>query len=146
MSNYTVIFYVSVGHSRTIVGIEEHNDGNLRLLVFDPSTSQKQMQQFLHSINTNLMRTLRRGMYALRAKQYQIVAVTGILPDKRYDVSINSSCLIYHNSFNLDIFSIYIMHAPFYRWRILWVMFFHKIIYQSFSRMAAKYIVDTLSQ
>ena len=50
------------------------------------------MVQFLQDISANLMRTLRRPMYTLKAKQYQIVAVRGVLTDKEYQV-----CLIIIN-------------------------------------------------
>ncbi|CAG2222342.1 ZUFSP [Mytilus edulis] len=73
------------GHSRTIVGVEELTDKSLRLLIFDPSTSKKQMQQFLTVINSTIMRTIRRTEHGLRAKQYQIVAVEGFVEDKEYD-------------------------------------------------------------
>ena len=80
-------YILFAGHSRTIVGIEELADKTLRLLIFDPSTSRKQMQQFLTVINATVMRTIRRTEYGLRAKQYQIVAVDGFVEDKDYDVS-----------------------------------------------------------
>ena len=34
------------------------------------------------------MRTLRRSIQGLKSKQYQIVAVTGVISDHEYDVSI----------------------------------------------------------
>ncbi|XP_060067494.1 zinc finger-containing ubiquitin peptidase 1-like [Ylistrum balloti] len=73
------------GHSRTIIGVEELKDGVIRLLIFDPSTSKKQMQLFNGFINSNIMRIVRRSIHGLKAKQYQIVAVTGILEDKAYE-------------------------------------------------------------
>ena len=74
------------GHSRTIIGIEEQKDGSLRLLLFDPSCNKKQMQSFHEDITANLMRTIRRTLHSMRAKQYQIVAVVGVLTDKEYEV------------------------------------------------------------
>ena len=44
------------------------------------------MQQFVHGINANLMKSIRRSLHSMRAKQYQIVAVTGILSDPDYEV------------------------------------------------------------
>ena len=78
----------TAGHSRTIVGVEKLKDKSVRLLIFDPSTSKKQISLFHSIVNANLMRTLRRSIQGLKSKQYQIVAVTGILSDKEYDVSI----------------------------------------------------------
>lgn len=73
------------GHSRTIVGVEQLSDQSLRLLIFDPSTSKKQMQQFLSVINPTVMKTIRRTECGLRSKQYQIVAIDGLVEDKEYD-------------------------------------------------------------
>ncbi|ESO84115.1 hypothetical protein LOTGIDRAFT_211070 [Lottia gigantea] len=73
------------GHSRTIIGIEEMKDGSDRLLIFDPSISQKQMQHFQGRIDNAMLRTLRRTLTGLKAKQYQIVAVLGVLSDSEYD-------------------------------------------------------------
>lgn len=72
------------GHSRTIIGLEELKDGSCRLLLFDPSFTKKQMQQFYGEINANVMRILRRSIHGMKAKQYQIVAVVGILNEKEY--------------------------------------------------------------
>ncbi len=44
------------------------------------------MQTFHEEINANLMRTIRRTLHSMRAKQYQIVAVVGILTEKEYEV------------------------------------------------------------
>lgn len=75
---YICIYYA--GHSRTIIGLEELNDGNLQLLVFDPSHSKSQMEQFNStSLNSNAMRLIRRPLSALKARQYQLVYVDGIL-------------------------------------------------------------------
>jgi len=76
------------GHSRTIIGVEETKDGSLRLLIFDPSSSRKQMRTFLcdeQPISANLMRCLRRTPSGMKAKQYQIVAVTGVLTNEGYE-------------------------------------------------------------
>ena len=75
------------GHSRTIIGVEEMVDGQLRLLLFDPSCNRKQMQQFLSGdITANLMRCLRRSLHSMKAKQYQIVAVIGVLSEQEFEV------------------------------------------------------------
>ena len=89
LSKFYLIIKFWAGHSRTIIGVEELKDGSCRLLIFDPSCSRKQMQQFVgdvNSINVNLMRTLRRTLHSMRAKQYQLVAVVGVLTDKEYEV------------------------------------------------------------
>lgn len=73
------------GHSRTVVGIEEMREGGFRLLIFDPSTPRKQMQQYHGVVNSGNLRTIRRTLYGLKAKQYQLVAVTGVLTDQQYE-------------------------------------------------------------
>ncbi|GIY07727.1 zinc finger-containing ubiquitin peptidase 1 [Caerostris extrusa] len=68
------------GHSRTIIGLEELQDGCLQLLVFDPSHSKSQMEQFSSTaLNSNAMRLIRRPLSALRARQYQLVYIDGVL-------------------------------------------------------------------
>lgn len=72
------------GHSRTIVGIEQHRDGYLTLIVFDPSHSPEQMNQ-LKNTATSLtgMRLIRKSLAAMKARQYQLVAVRGIMDTER---------------------------------------------------------------
>ncbi|KAH3738294.1 zinc finger-containing ubiquitin peptidase 1-like [Dreissena polymorpha] len=72
------------GHSRTIIGIEELKDKHLRLLLFDPSVRKKQMTVFHSIVNANIMKTLRKPLEYMKSKQYQIVAVTGILSEQDY--------------------------------------------------------------
>ena len=103
MQNYLVdkelILFLCSGHSRTIVGIEILKDKSVRLLIFDPSTSKKQINLFHSIVNANLMRTLRRSIQGLKSKQYQIVAVTGIISDHEYDVSIG--VLVFKTNYRL---------------------------------------------
>lgn len=72
------------GHSRTIMGVEQHRDGTIVLLVLDPSHSPQQMAQFGDTSGgvagtATALRLLRRGESAMKARQYQIVAVVGML-------------------------------------------------------------------
>ncbi|KAK6628059.1 hypothetical protein RUM44_010541 [Polyplax serrata] len=68
------------GHSRTIVGIEEFKDGHLTLLVFDPSHSPEQMYQFKNTATGySGMKLIRKTMSTMKARQYQLVAVIGIM-------------------------------------------------------------------
>ncbi|KAL1123488.1 hypothetical protein AAG570_002568 [Ranatra chinensis] len=78
------------GHSRTIIGVEQLRDGGVMLLVLDPSHSTGQMAE-LRSTSTapNAMRLLRKPLVAMKAKQYQIVAVSGIMDSEvEYQVSL----------------------------------------------------------
>ena len=76
-----------------MIGVEEMKDKSLRLLMFDPGSAKRHMEQFYGKVTGGLMKSLRRGIYGLRAKQYQIVAVIGILTDQEYEVLI--SCQLY---------------------------------------------------
>uniref|UniRef100_A0A0A9WT43 Zinc finger-containing ubiquitin peptidase 1 n=4 Tax=Lygus hesperus TaxID=30085 RepID=A0A0A9WT43_LYGHE len=68
------------GHSRTIIGVEQLRDGTENLLILDPSHSPNQMAG-LKSTSTapNVLRLIRKSHYAMKARQYQIVAVAGIM-------------------------------------------------------------------
>ncbi|XP_052751159.1 zinc finger-containing ubiquitin peptidase 1-like [Galleria mellonella] len=69
------------GHSRTIIGYEKHKDGKATLLVLDPSHSPAQVRAVVCGSNAasgGALRLLRRGAPALRARQYQLLAVTGV--------------------------------------------------------------------
>lgn len=87
-------FNLLTGHSRTIVGIEELKDGYLRPLLFDPSCSKRQMEQLKGEVTANHLRMLRRTIQSFKAKQYQIVAVTGILEEDEYEVSIDIKVIV----------------------------------------------------
>lgn len=68
------------GHSRTIVGIEEKKNRTLCLLIFDPGCSSREMQRLLkQDIEPGSLRQLRKSVGNLKHKQYQIVAVEGVL-------------------------------------------------------------------
>ncbi|XP_063625762.1 zinc finger-containing ubiquitin peptidase 1-like [Cydia splendana] len=79
------------GHSRTIIGYEKHKDGKATLLVLDPSHSPAQVRQvLLGSVMAcaAALRLLRRGAPALRARQYQLLAVAGVVRDQHeYEAS-----------------------------------------------------------
>lgn len=75
------------GHSRTIIGVEELRNGEHNLLLFDPGTAKPRMQQFHGVINYNTMQAIRKTLKAFRARQYQIVAVMGMLNDREMQAS-----------------------------------------------------------
>ncbi|XP_010113619.1 PREDICTED: zinc finger with UFM1-specific peptidase domain protein [Chlamydotis macqueenii] len=74
------IYLQHQGHSRTVVGIEEKKNRTLCLLLFDPGCPSQEMQKLLkqNSDGTSL-RPLRKFVGSLKEKQYQIVAVDGVL-------------------------------------------------------------------
>lgn len=67
------------GHSRTIIGIEQKANG-LTLLILDPSHGPRQVAAL--GSNQESLRLIRRGTAAMRAPQYQIVAVKGLIETK----------------------------------------------------------------
>jgi|SRR6218665_1369183 len=76
------------GHSRTIIGIEEHHDGSLKLLTFDPGVPHTTMKKYLQMDSIMpLLKCLRRSVTDLKHKQYQIVTVQGIMDKSEMEVS-----------------------------------------------------------
>lgn len=73
------------GHSRTIIGIE-HKSSGLTLLILDPSHSPRQVASLGSSQDS--LRLIRRGPSAMKAPQYQIVAIRGAIEtEEEYQVS-----------------------------------------------------------
>uniref|UniRef100_A0A8C6CTC8 Zinc finger-containing ubiquitin peptidase 1 n=1 Tax=Moschus moschiferus TaxID=68415 RepID=A0A8C6CTC8_MOSMO len=71
------IYLQHQGHSRTVVGIEERKNRTLCLLVFDPGCPSREMQKLLKQDME--VKQLRKFVGNLKHKQYQIVAVEGVL-------------------------------------------------------------------
>lgn len=91
---------VVTGHSRTIIGVEQRASG-ITLLVLDPSHGPRQVAALGSSRDS--LRLIRRNMAAMRAPQYQIVAVRGLFEtDDQYQVSI--FYLFFLHSFFVAIF------------------------------------------
>ncbi|XP_066601651.1 zinc finger-containing ubiquitin peptidase 1-like [Prorops nasuta] len=68
------------GHSRTIMGVETLRDGSITMLVLDPSHTPAQMAQFSSTSSaSSAMRLIRKSTAAMKARQYQVVAVTGTM-------------------------------------------------------------------
>jgi hypothetical protein len=83
------------GHSRTIVGVEQLKDGGQCLLVFDPSHSPRQMAQFRNTSTAVAgMRLIRKSLAAMKARQYQVVAVCGIM-DTEYEYQVMKFSFIF---------------------------------------------------
>lgn len=77
-TNKPPIYLQHQGHSRTIVGVEERNNGTLCLLIFDPGNQE--MQKLLRSDITGMnLKMIRRFIGSMKHRQYQIVAINGIL-------------------------------------------------------------------
>lgn len=78
------------------MGIEVHKDGSLVLLVLDPSHSPQQMAQLGDTTSASTaLRLLRKSDVAMKARQYQIVAVIGTIDsDHQFEVSFKCSLFI----------------------------------------------------
>lgn len=82
------LYFQYSGHSKTIVGVEEHHDDSLRLLILDPSVAPYKMKSAAQAEDSgNLIRLIRHPLSSLRRKQYQLLAVDGILNDYEIEES-----------------------------------------------------------
>lgn len=71
------------GHSRTIVGYEQLRNGNIRLLIFDPSTSKTDIDNFMKNPSEKAF-IFRRSLQAFQKSVYQILVIRGLLnPNER---------------------------------------------------------------
>lgn len=99
------------GHSRTIIGIEQRASG-LTLLVLDPSHGPRQVAALGSSRDS--LRLIRRNMAAMRAPQYQIVAVRGLFEsEEQFQVRICYSSYSLHSFLVLFNFIIFFLGFPF---------------------------------
>ncbi|XP_027838595.1 zinc finger-containing ubiquitin peptidase 1-like isoform X2 [Aphis gossypii] len=64
------------GHSRTVVGVEKLSDGTILLLVLDPSGHYDKLRT---EAGMTTMSHIRKSMYTFKAKEYQLVTVSGIM-------------------------------------------------------------------
>lgn len=86
-NNISEVWHSIVGHSRTIIGIEQRASG-LTLLVLDPSHGPRQVAALGSSRDS--LRLIRRNMAAMRAPQYQVVAVRGLFEsEEQYQVIVS---------------------------------------------------------
>lgn len=62
------------------MGVEQLRDGSIIMLVLDPSHSPAQMSHFNSTSSApGAMRLVRKSTVAMKARQYQVVAVTGTM-------------------------------------------------------------------
>ncbi|XP_041844101.1 zinc finger-containing ubiquitin peptidase 1 isoform X2 [Melanotaenia boesemani] len=80
------------GHSRCIVGVEQKKNGSLCLLLLDPGSSASDSRKLLRrdSVSTSIRR-VRKFLRNLKHKQYQLVAVQGVLTAEDKQVRIQNS-------------------------------------------------------
>ncbi|XP_069829751.1 zinc finger-containing ubiquitin peptidase 1 [Dendropsophus ebraccatus] len=91
-SSKPAIYLQHQGHSRTIVGIEERKNKSYCLLLFDPGCPPGAMQRLTrHNVDAADLKHLRKYLGGLKHKQYQIVAVEGILSPEEKAVRLQMS-------------------------------------------------------
>ncbi len=97
-----IVFYLFIlGHSRTIIGYEQFRNGNIRLLIFDPSTSKIEIEKFLKNPHDKV-HIFRRTLQSFQKPVYQILVIRGLLkPDER-EVKNFISISFFQNIFSID--------------------------------------------
>ncbi|XP_026226040.1 zinc finger-containing ubiquitin peptidase 1 isoform X2 [Anabas testudineus] len=79
------------GHSRSIVGLEQKKNGRMCLLILDPGSSMSDTRKLLSSDISTTIRHIRKFPCNLKHKQYQVVAVQGVLSAEAKQNSILNS-------------------------------------------------------
>jgi len=89
-------------------------DSSLTLLIFDPGSCQ--MKKFQSSTDiASLMYLLRNNIRSLKAPQYQILSVRGLITDDQdYEVSSNLPVLANFEDMLKHLFSGYFLHLSVY--------------------------------
>ncbi|KAF4103036.1 zinc finger-containing ubiquitin peptidase 1 isoform X2 [Onychostoma macrolepis] len=89
------IYLQHQGHSRSIVGVEQKVNGNLCLLLFDPGCAPGEMRKVLsQDTAVTMVRRMRKFPGSLKHRQYQVVAVEGLLtPEEKQSRILNSRTL-----------------------------------------------------
>ncbi|XP_056422366.1 zinc finger-containing ubiquitin peptidase 1 [Hyla sarda] len=86
------IYLQHQGHSRTIVGIEERKNKSYCLLLFDPGCPSETMRRITRqNVDAADLKHFRKYIGGLKHKQYQIVAVEGILSPEEKAVRLQMS-------------------------------------------------------
>ncbi|XP_078398358.1 zinc finger-containing ubiquitin peptidase 1 isoform X2 [Cetorhinus maximus] len=92
-TNKPPIYLQHHGHSRTIIGIEERNNGKLCLLIFDPGNHEMQKLSCRDMTGFSL-KMIRRFIGSMKHKQYQIVAVNGFLSMEEKNARKHASAVL----------------------------------------------------
>ncbi|XP_044214035.1 zinc finger-containing ubiquitin peptidase 1 [Thunnus albacares] len=80
------------GHSRTVVGLEQKKNGSLCLLLLDPGSSSSDTRKLLsRDTASTAIRHIRKFPGSLKHKQYQVVAVQGLLSTEEKQIRIFNS-------------------------------------------------------
>ena len=87
---YMCLLFYHVGHSRTIVGLEQscRDQSKMFLLLLDPLKQKKFMLKiFTQSCGTTIQRNMRRSIPQETREQYEIVFVDGLLSKEEKKVN-----------------------------------------------------------
>ncbi|XP_026139656.1 ubiquitin carboxyl-terminal hydrolase ZUFSP-like [Carassius auratus] len=89
------IYLQHQGHSCSIVGVEQKVNGNLCLLLFDPGCAPREMRKVLsQDTAATMVRRMHKFPGSLKNRQYQVVAVEGLLtPEEKRSCILNSRTL-----------------------------------------------------
>ncbi|XP_065814311.1 zinc finger-containing ubiquitin peptidase 1 [Labrus bergylta] len=80
------------GHSRSIVGLEQKKNGSLCLLILDPGSSVSETRKLLRRESVgSALRHVRKSISSLKHRQYQVVALQGVLSAEEKQISILKS-------------------------------------------------------
>lgn len=93
------------GHSRSIVGLEQKKNGRLCLLVLDPGSSVSDMRKLLTTDVSTSIRHVRKFPCSLKHKQYQVVAVHGVLSAEEKQVRQRETLFVCLNKAGIILFS-----------------------------------------
>lgn len=97
------------------MGVEQLRDGSIIMLVLDPSHSPAQMSHFNSTSSApGAMRLVRKSTAAMKARQYQVVAVTGTMDtEAQYQVITPLNHLVIYGRHARSARSIF-MRLPLY--------------------------------
>eukprot|EP00057_Strongylocentrotus_purpuratus_P001957 XP_003723558.1 PREDICTED: zinc finger with UFM1-specific peptidase domain protein [Strongylocentrotus purpuratus] len=86
-SNKLPLYFQHEGHSRTIVGYDMMKDKSTRILLFDPSHRVADANALRRGdITGHSLKSMRKTLNQMKAKQYQIVCIEGIITsDQEYE-------------------------------------------------------------
>ncbi|KAM9424557.1 zinc finger-containing ubiquitin peptidase 1 isoform 2-T4 [Pholidichthys leucotaenia] len=80
------------GHSRSIIGLEQKRNGSFCLLLLDPGLSVSDIRKLLsRDTISSAIHHIRKFPRSLKHKQYQVVAVQGVLSAEEKQISILNS-------------------------------------------------------
>lgn len=80
------LYFQHEGHSRTIIGVEDKGNKS-SLIVYDPNTNPERIQKAINNRSAKGLSFLLFSPSTLTHREYQIVAVRGVLPSDCYNLA-----------------------------------------------------------